>query len=391
MKTHSRAFQMPGERPSAPHLPILKSSQLADNLRDDFGSHRVLSLAFVLDQSLITMIAIMPNYPLYEFGGSGPLIHLAVANGFPPETYRPMLDPLLAAHRAISFLPRALWDDPGPPRRFTDWRQTTDDLLAALRQRDLRGVIALGHSMGAVASALAVLAEPERFRALIMLDPTLLPYRYLPYIRLMKRVGAMKLHPMVRAAYKRRARFASVDEAFDYWRQKPLFHDWSDDALWLYVHSMTRPAPDNGSVELRWSPQWEAQYYQAVNTSIWDGLPRLNGLLPVLIVRGGHTRALREDDLRRFQELVPSAASAHIEGRGHLFPQSAPDETRAILERWLESLPPADRKSTRLNSSHQLISYAVFCLKKKKQTRLWLRAIPARRQPTPHKSTSPTQ
>ena len=26
-----------------------------------------------------------------------------------------------------------------------------------------------------------------------------------------------------------------------------------------------------------------------------------------------------------------------------------------------------DRKSTRLNSSHQIISYAVFCLKKKKQ------------------------
>src|SRR5258708_11288175 len=28
-----------------------------------------------------------------------------------------------------------------------------------------------------------------------------------------------------------------------------------------------------------------------------------------------------------------------------------------------------DRKSTRLNSSHQIISYAVFCLKKKKGTR----------------------
>src|SRR5690606_41147565 len=29
--------------------------------------------------------------------------------------------------------------------------------------------------------------------------------------------------------------------------------------------------------------------------------------------------------------------------------------------------PPADRKSTRLNSSHVKISYAVFCLKKKKK------------------------
>src|SRR5258708_24494200 len=30
--------------------------------------------------------------------------------------------------------------------------------------------------------------------------------------------------------------------------------------------------------------------------------------------------------------------------------------------------PRIDRKSTRLNSSHQIISYAVFCLKKKKKT-----------------------
>src|SRR5436190_7063995 len=34
--------------------------------------------------------------------------------------------------------------------------------------------------------------------------------------------------------------------------------------------------------------------------------------------------------------------------------------------------PHPDRKSTRLNSSHTVISYAVFCLKKKKKhTRLW--------------------
>src|SRR5207244_6290636 len=32
-----------------------------------------------------------------------------------------------------------------------------------------------------------------------------------------------------------------------------------------------------------------------------------------------------------------------------------------------EAGDPRDRKSTRLNSSHQIISYAVFCLKKKTQ------------------------
>src|SRR5438552_5251421 len=36
------------------------------------------------------------------------------------------------------------------------------------------------------------------------------------------------------------------------------------------------------------------------------------------------------------------------------------------LERARARMKAADRKSTRLNSSHQIISYAVFCLKKKK-------------------------
>src|SRR5947207_8623648 len=44
-------------------------------------------------------------------------------------------------------------------------------------------------------------------------------------------------------------------------------------------------------------------------------------------------------------------------------------EHRAREPRRLERLPHpvGDRKSTRLNSSHTVISYAVFCLKKKKK------------------------
>src|SRR5690242_21525836 len=42
---------------------------------------------------------------------------------------------------------------------------------------------------------------------------------------------------------------------------------------------------------------------------------------------------------------------------------------RAIEEigKYHPKAEPSDRKSTRLNSSHMSISYAVFCLKKKKQ------------------------
>src|SRR5436309_5053368 len=43
-----------------------------------------------------------------------------------------------------------------------------------------------------------------------------------------------------------------------------------------------------------------------------------------------------------------------------------PTKSSAIFWYWVRSL--TDRKSTRLNSSHVKISYAVFCLKKKKKT-----------------------
>src|SRR5947209_14357141 len=44
-------------------------------------------------------------------------------------------------------------------------------------------------------------------------------------------------------------------------------------------------------------------------------------------------------------------------------------EIPRLVEQTLELDAKVDRKSTRLNSSHANISYAVFCLKKKRQVR----------------------
>src|SRR2546426_6851948 len=43
------------------------------------------------------------------------------------------------------------------------------------------------------------------------------------------------------------------------------------------------------------------------------------------------------------------------------------DRPVAVTDATEEAVLAGDRKSTRLNSSHLVISYAVFCLKKKKQ------------------------
>src|SRR5476649_3058863 len=51
-----------------------------------------------------------------------------------------------------------------------------------------------------------------------------------------------------------------------------------------------------------------------------------------------------------------------------LFRSRRCDRAHGCSGRGDRRVPAADRKSTRLNSSHTVISYAVFCLKKKKKT-----------------------
>src|SRR5258708_30712351 len=58
-------------------------------------------------------------------------------------------------------------------------------------------------------------------------------------------------------------------------------------------------------------------------------------------------------------------------GSRHEFLDTLPDiGVISSFDRWAAEVLnfAADRKSTRLNSSHQIISYAVFCLKKKDTT-----------------------
>src|SRR2546430_10848685 len=65
-----------------------------------------------------------------------------------------------------------------------------------------------------------------------------------------------------------------------------------------------------------------------------------------------------------------------------------PGPVGQLLERRLE-IERQDRKSTRLNSSHSQISYAVFCLKKKKKAQEQKNAIPSRSRSCANTEQSP--
>src|SRR3712207_6966964 len=85
--------------------------------------------------------------------------------------------------------------------------------------------------------------------------------------------------------------------------------------------------------------------------SLHDALPISAVVLDVYLVLAAHARVRGP--------LVVGAFYAFDQGR------RAPRLGRRAVQERREA---ADRKSTRLNSSHANISYAVFCLKKKKKT-----------------------
>src|SRR5690242_18585591 len=76
------------------------------------------------------------------------------------------------------------------------------------------------------------------------------------------------------------------------------------------------------------------------------------------ILREGPRRITELTELEGIAQPTMTLLVTRLEDRGWVLREGLPDDGRVVMI--------TDRKSTRLNSSHMSISYAVFCLKKKK-------------------------
>lgn len=280
----------------------------------------------------------MPQH-LMELGGeitSTAVMHIAPANGFVPQTYLPLLRPFMDGYRVVCLPPRALWSDGGPPLTpDADWSVVADDLLAGLARFNLPPVVAIGHSFGGIASMLAAIEQPERFRALILLDPTILTPEICEMLRIARRENISI--PVAEGALRRRREFASVQEAFDFFRSRSLFGPWPEETLMLYAEHGTRPA-ENGRRTLTWSAEWEAYYFNTSYAETWDIVPKLKNLRPTLIIRGGASDTFMAESAQKVAALLPAATHLTLPGHGHLFPQTAPEETARLIREWLAKL-----------------------------------------------------
>src|SRR5436190_4431159 len=77
----------------------------------------------------------------------------------------------------------------------------------------------------------------------------------------------------------------------------------------------------------------------------------------------GSFRVIEDDQVTAYLKRIGGRVAQHLPDTGLHYDFLLYDQPEVQAF----SMPGGDRKSTRLNSSHTVISYAVFCLKKKKK------------------------
>src|SRR5256884_3634313 len=108
-------------------------------------------------------------------------------------------------------------------------------------------------------------------------------------------------------------------------------------------------------------PEMVTAYFRALAEEVRSRLAQL-GVRSLRELNGWYDRLGARSGMDPFL-IVPISPSNRVD------PQQEPGLHVAALE---DSIHFEDRKSTRLNSSHGYISYAVFCLKKKKKKSLYM-------------------
>jgi pimeloyl-ACP methyl ester carboxylesterase len=193
--------------------------------------------------------------------------------------------------------------------------------------------------MGGVYTMWAALRRPDLFRALVLIDPVILPPSVLRGLRLMRLLRLRDRQPLVKGALRRRRTWPNRQACFDRYRGKPLFVAWPDASLWAYVESGTRPRAD-GQVELLYPPEWEAHIFATSPADVWRYVPQLRSASapPTLVIRGERSQTFRIESQNRMQRLLPQTRFCVIPDAGHLVPMERPAETGEIIIEFLSEL-----------------------------------------------------
>lgn len=274
--------------------------------------------------------------PILNFGGAGEDLVFLHANGYPPECYRPLLSRLAGSHHVTAMVQRPLWPD-SKPKEIDDWRPLTDDFLHFLDTHHSAPITCVGHSMGGIALLRAALQEPERFKAIGLLDPVLFPPYFIAFWNIMRKFEfGRRHHPLVEGARRRRREFNDLEKLYNRYRHKSVFKYMDDEALHAYIEGIAC-RKDDGGYQLCYSAEWEIRIYVTGiwhDMDIWRGLPELK--VPTLIIRGTETDTFWERTGRLVQRKQPKVRVEALKKSTHLLPLEQPGEVSNLIQSFFE-------------------------------------------------------
>jgi len=273
------------------------------------------------------------NFNFIDWGGSGPAAHFSHATGLCAGAYTPL------AHKLRSHLKLIGMDDrghgktsaPADPKNLSSWNIFADDLENFCDHLN-EPLIAIGHSRGATASLLLAIKRPEMIRALVLIDPTILPYSWMWWWYLAKKTGLAKWVPIAATAARRRYIWPDRQTMLESYRGKAVFRSWQDGFLEAYVESGTEDTQD-GKIKLCCAPAWESRCFAVCPHDVWRYIPRLKQ--PTLVLYGATSDTFLSSAARRFKSKVPSARMVPLEETGHFVPMDRPTETAEIIVSFL--------------------------------------------------------
>lgn len=266
-----------------------------------------------------------------EYGGAGPTLHFAHANGFPCGAYRKLLRALAADHRVLAMPLRPLWRGAAPDS-LRVWEDAAHDLRTALRGAGVVGGVGVGHSLGAVVTLMAAAHDPELFRGLVLLDPVLFTGPRALLWGLVKRVRLQNHMPIVKSALRRRDHWPSREAVRASYATKPVFARFDPECLDDYLEAGLLDTPEG--VILRYTKAWEARIFSTTpSVEIWSHVRRLR--LPVLVLRGDGSDAFLPEAAARVARDVPGAEIVTLADASHLFPLERPLEVAEHVRRFV--------------------------------------------------------
>ena len=269
--------------------------------------------------------------PHQHMGGEGSALHFAAANGYPPGAYQAFLKPFAENHEVVASLHRPLWESPPELDTFQSWDVFGEDICELVSELQ-QPVVSVGHSMGTAAILMAAVQRPELFKSLVLIEPVLVPRRYLLGLRFFRRFRP-EVIPLVKRTLTRVDRFSSRQEAFEHYRPKRVFRQISDAVLWDYVQHGTREI-EPGVFTLAYSREWEARCYTLVH-NLWRLLPQLR--VPTLAIRAQDSNTLAVSSWNKWQSMSSNVDFIEIEDVGHLLPFEKPDQLASTILSWIES------------------------------------------------------